>query len=71
MKQKNKAQNQKPIFSLRLRLVTLVAAEMVLSILLAVWISELLNRYLLPDWELPLMLYLIAVSLLVGILVTG
>ena len=69
MKMKKKAQLPKPIFSLRL--VVLVALEMVVSVLLAVWLSDLLDRYVLPDWELPLLLYLLAVSLVVGILVTG
>ena len=64
-------QSNKPVFSLRFRLVLLVAAELVASILLALWVSELLERYLPNDLDIPLMLYLIVASLCVGILVTG
>lgn len=71
MKKTEKNEQKKPFFSLRLRLVVLVTAEMVFSVMLAVWISDLLDRYLRPKWELPLLLYLVAISLLVGILVTG
>lgn len=60
-----------PIFSLRVRLVLLVAAELVFSVLLAVWLGDLLNRYVIVDWEIPLMLSLIVISLLVGSLVTA
>ena len=56
----------KTIFSLRFRLVLLVAAEIVASVLLAVWLS-----YLIPhEWKVPVLLHLIVVSLLVGIVVT-
>ena len=61
----------KPVISLRFRLVLLVAAELVASILVALWIRGWLER-LLPSWiDIPLMLYLIVVSLVVGILITG
>jgi len=65
-----KKQSNMPVFSLRVRLVLLVAAELVGSILLALWISELLQRYLPDSLDIPLMIYLIVASLCVGILVT-
>ena len=56
----------KTIFSLRFRLVLLVAVEMVASVLVAVWLS-----FLIPyEWKMPIMAHLIVVSLLVGIVVT-
>lgn len=61
----------KPVFSLRLRLVLLVASELVISVLIAVWLSDLLDRYLPTDWGIPLLVYLMVISLFVGILVTG
>lgn len=63
--------NDRTIFSLRFRLVLLVAAELVASILLALWIGGLLDRYILTDWNIPLFVYLLVISLLVGVLVTG
>lgn len=66
-----KVKMRDPVFSLRFRLVLLVAAEMVISVLLAVWASDLLDRYIPADWEIPLLLYLLVVSLFVGILVTS
>ena len=62
---------KRPVFSLRLRLVLLVTAELVGSILLALWVSELLGRYMPDEIEVPFMLYLILASLFVGFLVTG
>lgn len=62
---------KQPIFSLRFRLVLLVAAELVASVLLAVWIGDLLDKYILTQREVPMMVYLLVVSLFVGILVTG
>ena len=65
--------SQKPIkyiFSLRFRLVLLVAAELVASVLLAVWLSDLLYDVMPADWEVPLLLYLVVISLAVGIFVT-
>ena len=59
-----------PIFSLRFRLVLLVAAEMAISILLAVWASDFLDRYIPDQWEIPLLLYLMVVSLIIGVFVT-
>jgi len=64
-------QIKKPVFSLRIRLVLLVAMELVVSVLLALWVGELLNRYVVMNWEIPLMLSLIVISLVVGIFVTG
>lgn len=66
-----KKQARNPIFSLRFRLVLLVAAELVVSVLVALWVSELLQRILPSDLDIPLMLYLIVASLFVGVLVTG
>lgn len=63
-------QKNKNVFSLRFRLVLLVAMELVVSVLVALWVSELLQRFLPNDLDVPLMLYLIVVSLCVGILVT-
>ena len=62
---------QKPVFSLRLRLVLLVAAELVVSILLSASLISLLDAYLFVDWDMTLLWMLICISLLVGILVTG
>ena len=58
------------IFSLRFRLVLLVAAELVASIMLALWIGGMLDRYIFTDWSIPLFVYLLVISLLVGVLVT-
>ena len=65
-----KNEDKRLFFSLRFRLVLLVAIELVGSVLLAVWLSEILNRYLPDDLEIPLLLYLVVVSLFVGVLVT-
>ena len=64
-------ESRHPVFSLRFRLVLVVAMELVASVFLAVWISNLLQEHLPADWEIPLLLYLIIVSLLVGTLVTA
>lgn len=66
-----KKNTQEPVFSLRLRLVLLVAAELVASVLLALWIGDLLDRYILKDWNVPTFVYLLVISLFVGVLVTG
>ena len=58
------------IFRLRVRLVVLVAIELVASVFLAVWISNLLDRYIPASWDVPFLLYLVVVSLFVGVLVT-
>ena len=65
-----KKQSGKPIFSLRFRLVLLVALEIVASIMLALWIGDVIDRYVLTDWGIPLLAYLLVISLAVGILVT-
>ena len=66
MKQEPKMQS---VFTLRFRLVLLVAAELVVSILLAAGFVILLNRIV--DLDLPLLLILVLIGLLVGILVTS
>jgi len=68
---KTKEKQHRIVLSLRFRLVMLVAAELVVSVLLAVWLGELLNRYVIVNWEIPLMLSLIVISLVIGVLVTG
>ena len=60
----------KPIFSLRFRLVLLVVLEIVASIMLALWLGDILDRYVLTDWSVPLLAYLLVISLAIGILVT-
>ena len=57
--------------SLRLRLVLLVALELVGCTALAVWIMNLLDKYLVMDWDVPLLVILIIICLVVGSLVTG
>ena len=68
---KKKEERKCIVLSLRFRLVLLVAAELVVSVFLAVWIGDLLNRYVIRDWDIPLMLSLVVISLLVGVFVTG
>ena len=65
---RQKAQNT--VFSLRFRMVLLVALEIVASVLLAVWLSDLLYVYIPEEWEVPLILYLVVISLAIGILIT-
>lgn len=65
-----KTWGKRAVFSLRFRLVLLVAVELVGSVLLALWASEILDRYLPEELEIPLMLYLVVVSLFVGVVVT-
>lgn len=66
----SKKTTDQPIFSLRFRLVLLVAMELVISIILALWIGDVLDRYILTDWGIPLIVYLLVISLVVGALVT-
>ena len=66
----NNHKTQKPIISLRARLVLLVTLELVASVLLAVWLSDLLHNYIPKEWEVPLIFYLMVISLAVGTLVT-
>lgn len=68
---KRKQNKQKIILSFRFRLVLLVTVEMVVSILLALWLGDLLNQYVVLDWDIPLVLSLLVVSLLIGIFVTA
>ena len=68
---KRKQNKQKLILSLRLRLVLLVAAELVASVILALWIGDFVNEYLILDWDIPTMLSLIVISLLIGSIVTA
>ena len=65
-----KETKKRPVFSLRFRLVLLVAIELVGSILLAWWVSVIVDRWLPSHWDIPLMLYIVVVSLFVGVLVT-
>ena len=66
-----KKQEKRPIFSLRVRLVLLVAVELVGSILVALWITRVIQRYFPNDLDIPPILYLILASLFVGVLVTA
>lgn len=63
-----KEAQKRSVFTLRFRLVLLVATELVASILLALLLVNLLYRF--ADLELPLMVVLVIISLLVGIFVT-
>lgn len=62
--------NKNNKFSLRVRLVMLVSAEIVVSVLLALGVSELLDMVLPTHITIPLLLELIVLGLLVGIVVT-
>lgn len=68
---KRKHNKQKIILSFRFRLVLLVSIEVVFSVLLAMWIGDFLNRYVVLDWDVPLVLSLLVVSLLIGVFVTA
>lgn len=70
MKQRSKKPHKSRL-NLRVRLVLLVTLELVASVLLALWLGDLLNNYIFIEWEIPIMLSLIAISLLVGVLVTA
>ena len=58
------------VFSLRVRMVLLVAAEIVVSVVLAVWLRRFVDQLLPPHWHIPLLMYLLVVSMLVGIVFT-
>ena len=58
-------------FSLRGRLILLVSAEIIVSILLALGLSELLNHLLPADVTIPFFAELIVLSLLIGAVVTN
>ena len=58
------------VFSLRVRMVLLVAGEIMLSVLLAVWLRRFVDQLLPAHWHIPLLMYLLVVSMLVGIVFT-
>ena len=58
-------------FSLRRRLTLLVTAEIIVCILAAYGLDALLRSVTSPDWDIPLLVELLAMSLLVGLLVTS
>lgn len=58
-------------FSLKNRLVLLVSAELVISVLLALVLTIILNEYILKDFEIPLLVELLVVSLFIGSVVTS
>lgn len=58
-------------FSLKNRLILIVSAELVGSIVIALVLSEVLNRYVLIDWNIPTVVYIIIISLIIGYVVTG
>ena len=58
------------VFSLRVRMVLLVAAEIVVSVVLAVWLRRFVDQLLPAHWHIPLLMYLLVVSMLVGIVST-
>ena len=63
--------DQRKRFSLRTRLTVLVTLEMLVCALAGYGLDQLLNNVLSLNWEVPLVLELVFVSLLVGILVTS
>ena len=63
--------DQRNRFSLRTRLTVLVTLEMLVCALAGYGLDQLLNNVLSLNWEVPLVLELVFVSLLVGILVTS
>lgn len=63
--------DQRNRFSLRTRLTVLVTMEMLVCALAGYGLDQLLNNALSLNWEVPLVLELVFVSLLVGILVTS
>ena len=58
-------------FSLRTRLTMLATLEMLVCVAAAYGIDLIFNRVISIDWEVPLVLELVLMSLLVGILVTS
>jgi len=65
------ARERKNRFGLRTRLVVFVTLEIEICILIAVGIDALLKQVLEGPFEIPLLLDLVAVSLLIGLLVTN
>ncbi len=58
-------------FSLKNRLILLVSVELAVSIILALGLATLLNKYIIIDWEIPLLIELLVVSLFIGWVVTS
>lgn len=58
-------------FSLKNRLILLVSAELVVSVLLALVLAIILNKYIFVDFEIPLLVELLVVSLFIGSVVTS
>jgi len=65
------ARERKNRFGLRTRLVVFVTLEIEICILIAVGLDALLKQVLEVPFEIPLLLELVAVSLLIGLLVTN
>ena len=63
--------DRKNPFGLRFRLVLFVTLEIEICILIAVGLDALLKQVIHIPFELPLIVELIAVTLLIGILVTS
>lgn len=61
------------IFSLKNRLILLVSAEIVVSVILALLVATIINESILTDfdWEIPLFIELVVVSLFIGWIVTS
>lgn len=58
-------------FSLKNRLILLVSLELAVSIILALGLATLLNEYIIMDWEIPLLIELLVISLFIGWVVTS
>ena len=65
------ARERKKRFGLRTRLVVFVTLEIEVCILIAVGMDALLKQVLEVPFEIPLLLELVAVSMLIGLLVTN
>ena len=59
------------IFSLRMRLILSVTAELLVSILVSLCLWYLLDRYIPLDSTLTLVIALVIISLLIGVFVTS
>ena len=57
--------------SLRMRLIIAVTVEMLLCVTAAYGVDMLINKVIMPGWKVPLEIELLAMSLLVGVLLTG
>ena len=58
-------------FSLKNRLILLVSMELVVSVLLALALAVILNKYIFVNFEIPLLVELIVISLFIGCVVTS